>query len=231
MQRLRANSFLAGTRLARHIGIAPFDAYSLRKLQISQWNKKWCKKLGSTTELMNAADPNDKYFWPEAGDRMFPRGEQIFWIINVSFEGQFTKRLLQATSLHQLYMEMEGLNYRMSHEDDWWPQKSYDIYLEGELLQNPELKSSRFGSDIDEDDKLFDFPEWRQLALCSFYRPGDEINVQLVAKSDCQPGASEGKAHPIKASNDSDQHSRCFQCFQTVSKIMSCRGDQHALII
>ena len=196
-QCLRAKTF---PRLARHVGSmpsAPFGAKSLRKLQISQYNKKWGEKmglsLGDNLDLLSTANPNDKHFWPEAGDRMFPRGEQIFWILNVSCEGRSTQRLLQATSLHQLYTAIDTVSCKMRDTDDAEAPKSYDIHLEGELMVEPVTDYS-YSSDTEP----FEFPMWRQLALCSFYHPGDEINVELVAKPTKpkrQTDASKGKPY------------------------------------
>ena len=197
--------------------MGPFDAHSLRKLQISQYNKIWAEKMGYTPETLNTADPDDKYFWPPAGDRMFPRGEQIFWILNISCEGHSTQRLLQATSLHQLCSGMVDVVWEVNREDDG-PAKSYDIYLEGGLLQKP-LKAYQFYSSHGKNDRPFDYPVWRQLALCSFFRPGDEINVQLVAKpkhQTSQTGTSEGKPYCDETpSIPNDCYDQCNKCLQT----------------
>ena len=177
--------------------IMPLDVRSLRKQQVAQYNKQWAEKLSLRLDLLdamsdaNAKDPKrfaDSFLWPEAGDSTFPRGEQMFWIVNVTHESSVTPRLLQATSLHQLYSAMKNLTYDLDDELD----RSFDIHLEGELLTEP-MRGYRFHSDKDKEGLPIEFSEWRQLPLCSFYQPGDEINIQLVPRPQRQTDSTDSK--------------------------------------
>ena len=161
------------------MSIKAVDVENFRADQIYNYNKRWCRCHGLNFDAATAAHQNDPEYWPEVRDYKFPRGEQLFWIVEVTCDGQVSERLLQGTCMQHLWDAMADLSAKIgSEEGDSAPGKiKHDIFLEGDLFTEP------MGSVAGIKNFQVNTSEWKQLALCSFYEPGDEINVELRPKA------------------------------------------------